>query len=751
MGAEDDLAGERVELTPCEALGDLNRLGRLLDQAGPTDINGTVRALELDGGDLYIGGTFTTVGGTTRNRLAKLNATTGALNTGFNISVSGGTSPTVYALEVSNNGNRLYVGGEFTAVGGLTRNNIAEINLTTNAVDGTYTNGTNGTVRTIQITNNDNNLYIGGLFTTAGTRNRNYIAKVNTNNGNSIAGWNANANGFVYDIELISSGVIVCGSFENIGGKSRENVAKLRSDNGNAKNGFDISSSVNGTVYTIESDGGSNWYVGGNFDVFDGVYSFGLAEVDGDGNVVTAWSPNAEIIYTIAYDPSQTSSDIFAGGSYTINILTEGVGRLSGTTHQGSSDGLDSDAGAITDFAFREISSIDRRFAVGPNAHFYNSNLDGKASFAEWRNGGNFENAEFKPGYLETFSGVELYGDNVIVVGDFSTVDIYTASGTYSSTVSRDNIIEVDLTTDPVTVTSFDPGANGPITDVVIDGDIAYVAGSFTTIGGVSRDGLAAIDLTDGSITSWDPDPSATGTVNVILVDAANDQIYVGGTFSSIGGATRANIALLDDTDGDAISTWNPGTNGGVNALALSDGILYTGGSFTTAGGSTRNRAAAFDADDGTLESWDPDCNNTVFAMVVHGDLVIMGGFFSEVLDCPRDGLAGVSVVNTGPKRVSQGATLSNNTAAQILVSPNPTRGDAGIEFVSTQNGPATLALYSLDGREVGTQGTLFSGEVEAGKTYTATLNRGELTPGVYLLRLECNGKQAVQRITILE
>ena len=723
----------------------INSNGAVNTTFAPPAINGTVRALKLVGSDLYIGGEFTTVDGSTRNRLAMLDASDGSLSSGFTIGVGGGTDPVVYALEANNAEDRLYVGGEFTSVGGSARDNIAEIQLGTSpSVDGTYTNGTDGPVYALRINGNDNNIYVGGDFGTVGTRNRNNIAKANTNTGNARADWNANSDDIVYDIELINSGIIVCGSFENIGGKSRSKIAKLRSDNGNAKTGFKVVGTVNGTIYGIESDGGSNYYVAGNFTLFDGSTRFGLAEVDGDGNVQT-WAPGPTGIYhTLAYDPSQTGSDIFSGGYNDPSSPSEGHGIISGTTYQGSQGEIISDESGISDFAFREIASIDRRIAVGPGAHFLKG-LDGRASFAEWRTGGNFESGEFHPGYQETFNGVELYGNSVIVVGDFASISTYTG-GSYYTTVYRDNIAEVDLSTNPATVTSFDPGANGPITDVVIDGDIAYVAGSFTTIGGVSRAGLAAIDLTDGSITSWDPNP--TGTVSVILVDAANNQLYVGGSFTAIGGASRSGIALIDDTDGDVISGWNPGTNGSVLTMALDDGILYAGGSFTTAGGSTRNRAAAFDADDGTLQSWNPDCNSSVLAMVVHGDMVIMGGLFSTVYGCPRSGLAGMEVVGAGAKRTGTHSSLAGNAADGLQVSPNPVAGRAEVAFTADSDGSATLVLFSAEGRQ---KATLFDGNVESGVHYTANLNTVELAPGTYLLRLLCNGSQTVKNITILE
>src|SRR4051812_15933792 len=134
------------------------------------DANGDVRALALNGSHLLLGGAFTTVGGATHRKLASVNAASGAVDAAFKpapggtvrdivvvngIAYYGGQSPTggavtaprgpaVPGFTVSTNGQvyalgtdgaRLYIGGKFTAVNGLTRNTLASVTLSTNALD----------------------------------------------------------------------------------------------------------------------------------------------------------------------------------------------------------------------------------------------------------------------------------------------------------------------------------------------------------------------------------------------------------------------------------------------------------------------------------------------------------------------------------------------------------------------------------------------------------------------------------------
>src|SRR5262249_11687330 len=97
---------------------------------------GDVRALALDGSDLYVGGDITAIGATTRNGLAKLNASTGALDATWNPSVTGAAGE-VKALVVSGAG--LYVGGNFDQVGGQPRSDLALLSKTgAGAADTTF-------------------------------------------------------------------------------------------------------------------------------------------------------------------------------------------------------------------------------------------------------------------------------------------------------------------------------------------------------------------------------------------------------------------------------------------------------------------------------------------------------------------------------------------------------------------------------------------------------------------------------------
>ena len=92
--------------------------------------NGEVRAVAAseDGSRIFIGGTFTEVNGVPRQNLAAIDAVTGALIPDWQADTTG-TVPMVKSLAVHD--DRLYVGGKFTGIDGTAKQKLAALNVTT--------------------------------------------------------------------------------------------------------------------------------------------------------------------------------------------------------------------------------------------------------------------------------------------------------------------------------------------------------------------------------------------------------------------------------------------------------------------------------------------------------------------------------------------------------------------------------------------------------------------------------------------
>src|SRR6266568_1203560 len=175
----------------------------------------------------------------------------------------------------------------------------------------------------------------------------------------------------------------------------------------------------------------------------------------------------------------------------------------------------------------------------------------------------------------------------------------------------------------------FDPNANSLVTVVVVqpDGKI-LLGGNFTTLspnGGaaVPRNRIARLNP-DGTLdTAFNP--NANAQVNAIALQADGKSL-AGGFFSganSIGGQRRNYIARLDPTTG-AADSFNPNANNYVDAIVVqADGKIVLGGLFhgaSSIGGQTRNYIARLDPTTGAADSLDPNANYFVHAIAVQAD-----------------------------------------------------------------------------------------------------------------------------------
>ena len=127
----------------------------------------TVRALALspNGGTLYMGGDFQSVGGQTRGRFAAVNAATGALtNFAANADAAG------RAIAVSPDGTKVAIGGDFFNVNSAASHSIAMVDATTGANLKTYPAGfiPNSSVTKSIYSGTDGRFYVGNEGTGGG-------------------------------------------------------------------------------------------------------------------------------------------------------------------------------------------------------------------------------------------------------------------------------------------------------------------------------------------------------------------------------------------------------------------------------------------------------------------------------------------------------------------------------------------------------------------------------------------------------
>ena len=119
------------------------------------------------------------------------------------------------------------------------------------------------------------------------------------------------------------------------------------------------------------------------------------------------------------------------------------------------------------------------------------------------------------------------------------------------------------------------------------------VGGSFREVDGTAIHNLARLNA-DGSLdASWHPEPDQA--IFAIAVDG-NDNVFVSGPFSVIGGQPIIEFARIDAATGLVDPGFTPVVDGGINAMAYDgNGHVYVGGQFQMLGGQAHSGLARID------------------------------------------------------------------------------------------------------------------------------------------------------------
>jgi len=202
-----------------------------------------------------------------------------------------------------------------------------------------------------------------------------------------------------------------------------------------------------------------------------------------------------------------------------------------------------------------------------------------------------------------------------------------------------------------------------------VSGNTVFVGGSFQSISGTSRRNLAALDASTGQVLPWNANPIVyPKNGDVYSVTIQGNKIFVGGNFLGMNAVPRNNLAVLDANTG-ALSSWNPSVDGSVYALASAASTLYLAGDFTSVGGEARSRVAAVDAATGTVQSWAPPIQGAYVASVaISSNTVLLGGSFTNVGGLSRRNLAAVDASTGIPSALSPDP---DGEVSALLVSSN--------------------------------------------------------------------------------
>ncbi|WP_054564793.1 LamG-like jellyroll fold domain-containing protein [Frankia sp. R43] len=263
------------------------------DALPTVQVNGVVWAQATVGNTVFVTGSFTAarpagaaagVNETPRGNLLAYDITTGNLIAGFNHTLNAQGR----AITASPDGRRIYVGGDFTAVDGQTRNRIAAFNTVDGSLVSGWTGGAAASVRAL--TASDSTLYAGGVFASAMGNTRSRLAAYSTSTGALLNWAPAAANGQVNAMVLTPdrSRVIVGGQFNSLNGVSATGLGAVDATTGAtlpwAANKIVRNSGDKASIDSLRTDGtniyGSGWVSGATSGNLEG--SFAANPTTGD-------------------------------------------------------------------------------------------------------------------------------------------------------------------------------------------------------------------------------------------------------------------------------------------------------------------------------------------------------------------------------------------------------------------------------------------------------------------------------------
>jgi hypothetical protein len=590
---------------------------------------GTVTAIARSGNTLYVAGALGEAGPNTGGGVP-LSAVSGSPVVSFP-RVTG----YVYAAVGDGKGG-WFIGGDFTAVGGLPRSSLAHI-LSDGSVAPWAPSQSDHAIFGLALSSGT--LYVAGAFSLMNGQPRQALAAFDVATG-TLLPWDPHADGSVsmgpevWTIVTRGDTVFVGGDFRQVGGQSRICLAAIDARSGLAFPWYP--GGANSTVLTMAL-AGNTLYLGGYFTQFAGIGRNRAAAVDLTTSAVLPWNPNA----TGPDDPYGYTPRVAAisirGDIVFIGGLFFGVG---GKPRVGLA-AVDADTGAA--------------LAWNPSpAHPY----------------------PYPYPYVRSLA---IQGDTIYVGGNFETI----------SGVDRISLAAIDGNTGAALPWNPRPNFDNDVYSLTTSHGVVYVGGTFVSIGPWQARGcFAAFDLTTGALKNWNPNDN--GTVARAMV-VSGGKVYVAGDFTFIGGQPRVGVAAIDTLTGAATS-WNPGVDNWIYTMLMDGSALYVGGAFLAIGGQPRRYAAALDTSTGLATAWNPDPDDYVTALATNGETMYIGGLFQHMGGSPRAYLAAVDAATAAlrPWRADCDSWINALAVDDSTVF-------AGGQFISTVNGQPRSDLVALD------------------------------------------------------
>jgi uncharacterized delta-60 repeat protein len=757
-----------------------------LDSSYDPEPNGQVLAMALQpDGKLIIGGNFTTLqpngigAPVIVNHIARLNPD-GSLDTTFaNLGVTGTYTSQVYGISLQANG-QIIIGGAFVSVGTTTRNHVARLNAD-GSLDTTFNPNANGIVTGVFV-EKSGQVLIGGAFSTvqpngaAKATTRGHLARLNAD-GSVDTSFDPEPNNAVTGFaQQLDGKVIIVGSFATLTPGLAANtaalpvtsvsIARLNDTDGSPDLTFNASASaaIQSVLITHE---GKIIIAGSIGSISNGSVTIStpnIARLNADGTADVTYLPNPN--YSVNAIAEQADGKIIAGGMFTQlkpNYSLSGV-------YRNAIARINIDGSLDTNFdpnAYGGIGAI----AVQANGQFIIagsfSSIAGmtRANLARLNANGSLDTT-FDPEPNGIVQSLAIQSDGKILVGgSFTTFQPNGATTGSSTVISRGSFAR--LNTDGTVDQTFDPEPSGPVSSILIqpDGNILIggtffsfsinqailnqqIAAKVPTV--VTGNAQATVSFTEinsstagaSAISGYLVTASSGSTVvstnsgtksPVVLTGLTNGQTYTYAVTVILNSTLESGLARIKASDGSLDQTFLPNPSGPVNSIvyeaqklapatAKHDQIII-GGDFTsiTPAGykktvtSMATYIARIDAVDGSVDTtFQPNPNGVVETLALQPNgQIIVGGTFSTLTPNP-----------------TTKTTVTGTTVTTVTTQPTPRQfiarlnidGSLDTNFDPQANGPVlSVGLNQNNGQII--VGGIFSSIAGASRNNVARIN----------------------------
>ena len=496
-------------------------------------------------------------------------------------------------LAMATDGVNLYIGGTFTVIGGTVANNVIRWDGTRwHSIGEGAENGVTGSVEALAFA--DGKLFVGGTISRAGSKSVNAVAYWDGSEWQSLGTGDTNGvrsiirlpegdplvgKGHIWSMHAQGDMIYIGGWINLVGTDSTQGIAgwhissqRWETFGGGLKSRFE-GDLVYGMSFAVQ---GNSLFVGGKFDTAGSVHARNIARWDG-----TIWSALAEGANNWVRGLAVGENGMLFASGFFDSIGTKpvsGLAQWNGASWASVGDLSVREEGSTYFPDVREVHNINGGLYI--TGSFQQVNGMPASGLARWDgatwhaiNGLGYTHGMW-PGSVRNLQKV---GEALYVGGDFKTADDLLLSDIArwhesSSTWSR-------LTDGNAGKGIYD----GALYAIASYGNATYAGGLFTAPGGVYARNIAKWKDGEWDHLSMGFINGIKGSVSAIVADGEN--VYVGGSFGFAGSVQAYHIAQWNGKEWFSIGIGVGGVSGAsVDALLKVGNYLYVGGHFAVVG-----------------------------------------------------------------------------------------------------------------------------------------------------------------------